>query len=156
MTISIPLWKLYYSQLQNPTIIDHLVYRLHCINHKGWLNCLIYRLEHWQFGDCEDRKKLIQSVPFDGKFKTLDDEPNTAICLLKTKPFETYTIKIEGGVKLSGADEHILFAQHDGQQDWHCINELEVGDWVYTKDGWRAVTKITKGGKEYMMDVALV
>lgn len=35
MTISIPLWKLYYSQLQNPTIIDHLVYRLHCINHKG-------------------------------------------------------------------------------------------------------------------------
>lgn len=57
----------------------------------------------------------------------------------ETKPFEIYEIYTKGGLKLTGADEHLVFDQYL-QTVW--LKDLRVGDVIQTEYGLDTITSI--------------
>lgn len=154
---TLPIYELYYYGLKNPTLSDAITYWLLKHNWKGIFDRLIYYLDNRKFGSKVSKyKKIIECVECDAPIIGGDGEKNNSFLVFRTVPYKTWKLYLEDGNMLECADEHILYADKDKQQDWHFCDELTYGDFVYTDNGWKKVLKCEKSkNKQYMYDISL-
>ena len=92
----------------------------------------------------QSEEKLIKSFQLDG-IKVLSDEGWTnATHIHLTKPFEIYKLKLENGMSLDCADEHIVFTS-GFEEKW--VKDLTVDDYVITENGLSRVVSVKRTGK---------
>ena len=92
----------------------------------------------------QSEEKLIKSFQLDG-IKVLSDEGWTnATHIHFTKPFEIYKLKLENGMSLDCADEHIVFTS-GFEEKW--VKDLTVDDYVITENGLSRVVSVKRTRK---------
>ena len=81
---------------------------------------------------------------------------NTITHVHLTKPFTIYTLYLENGLELQGADEHFVYSSCNYIETWKHIKDLTLNDYIKTKFGWSKVKQINiENHKEYMFDISI-
>ena len=78
---------------------------------------------------------------------------NTITHVHLTMPFTVYTLELENGLSLQGADEHFVYSSCNYIETWKHIHDLTTDDYVKTKFGWSRVKSVNcEKHKEFMFD----
>jgi hypothetical protein len=73
--------------------------------------------------------------------------------ILKTVPYQVWTVKTQSGLELECADDHVIFDGHFNEQ---FVKNLVLGDFIQTKNGPDLVISVTQHSrKENMFDITV-
>lgn len=89
-------------------------------------------------------EKLIKSFELSGISVANENGWTNATHIHLTKPFEIYKLKLENGLTLECADEHIVFTE-GYQEKW--VKDLTVNDYVITEYGLSKVVSVERTGQ---------
>jgi hypothetical protein len=112
---------------------------------------LIERFEyrHLQLNQFDPSKKIINTVGINTDIQVMSDTGWVGVSDIHiTQPFTEWTIETDTGKKIYAADQHIIFTDKLQQI---FIDNLEIGDYIYTQDGAERVIKIIKSSNNYSM-----
>ena len=111
-------------------------------NTMKWIIRLIYLiLEHL---NTNSEEKLIKSFKLNGISVANENGWTNANHIHLTKPFEIYKLKLENGLTLECADEHIVFTE-GYEEKW--VKDLTTNDYVITQYGSSKVVSVKRTGK---------
>jgi hypothetical protein len=108
-----------------------------------------FEYRHLQLNPSDPTKKIINTVAVNTDIQVMSDTTWVGVGDIHiTQPFTEWIVETESGKKICAADQHILFTDTLQQV---FIDELEIGDYIYTKDGAERVVKIIKNSNKYSM-----
>ena len=111
-------------------------------NTMKWIIQLIYLiLEHL---NTNSEEKLIKSFKLNGIGVANESGWTNATHIHLTKPFEIYKLKLENGLTLECADEHIVFTE-GYEEKW--VKYLTINDYVITQYGLSKVVSVERTGQ---------
>ena len=111
-------------------------------NTMKWIIRLIYLiLEHL---NTDSEEKLIKSFKLNGISVANENGWTNATHIHLTKPFEIYKLKLENGLTLECADEHIVFTE-GYEEKW--VKDLTTNDYVITQYGLSKVVSVERTGQ---------
>ena len=154
MAAQLEIYKLFYNSIENPTLLDFLLYYGHKHNINYRLQNFLYRLKYGRnySTKCIDTIQLKAPI----KVETDNGQMNTITHVHLTKPFTIYTLYLENGLELQGADEHFVYSSCNYIETWKHIKDLTLNDYIKTKFGWSKVKQINiENHKEYMFDISI-
>lgn len=156
----LPIFELYYSKIENPTLFDIFAYKLRKLDLKCKKNIffhrlikkIIYALDFKKFGKCENKDKIIESFNINGIKVESFNKTNTISKIHRTKPFEVYKLRLENGLEMECADKHLVKTS----KGWKFVADLNESDKIVTRFGFCRVESVADlGFKEYMFDVSI-
>jgi len=100
---------------------------------------LIYSLEKYELRNKDLSEKIIDTVNLNDTSVESDTGFHNVGEVHKTKPFKIWTVELENGYYLEGADEHILF---DENMKEVFIKDLNIGNYVQTDAGLQKIKNI--------------
>lgn len=107
----IALYEVYFNSIDNPTLMDFILYKCYKLNSKGILknrlNKIIFYLEKKKYG--EHKEKLIEHQDID--IQTMTNKGfRSSYDFWRTKPYNIYILKLDNGYELKCADNHLVYA----------------------------------------------
>lgn len=118
---------------------------------------LIQLIEYFEYRNLEldetdNNKKILESIPIDIKVKC-DTGFEQASYIHKTQPYRVWKLKLDNGLFLNCADNHIVY---DKNLNERFVKDLKHGDYIYTSKGISYVTSIKKSwNKVSMFDLSI-
>lgn len=105
------------------------------------------------FDQNDINKKIVETLDLEGIEIKTDTGYKPLSNIHLTQIYDQWDIELENGMKLSGADNHILFKE--GLEEVF-IKDLKVGDFILTEDGLQKIVKNKKSiFKSTMLDVTV-
>ena len=105
------------------------------------------------FDQNDINKKIIETINIDDYEIYTDTGYQPLSNIHLTQTYDHWDLELENGMKLSGADNHILFKEGLNEV---FIRDLKEGDSILTEEGPQKVTKIKKSiFKSTMLDVTV-
>lgn len=141
------IYKLYYSNIQNPTLLDIITYK--CLQ-RGF-NKIAYYIDKFRYKNVKT-KKLITQYNADNYVKDVDNIYKHISYVYKTKAFNVYQLTLQNGLYLKCADTHRVMTLNG----WKYVKDLTYNDYVSTINGYSKVQNIfILNKKEYMYDITV-
>ena len=153
MKIEIPFYEIYYYNIQKPSLIDLITYKLYKYNYYHIFDKIIYILDKFKFRKYNKNNKIIEELyAHNNLYLQSYNNYNKVIKLYRTKPFIIYKLYLENNTYISIADTHIVYTN----KGWDYIKNLNKSSYVYTKDGYIKVKKIVKtNNKQFLCDISI-
>lgn len=130
--INIPFYELYFANIDNPSILDIILYKLYKYNRFNIFNKLIYKLEKIKYKNYQliDNKKIIQDIDISNKNILVKTSTgyNKISHIYRTKPFIIYKLILVNGLELKCADTHKVYTK----SGWKYVKDLLTTDFVQT------------------------
>lgn len=175
--MNIPAYKLYFSNIKDPSLLEIIIYKLYSMNYKfrlGLLYKLIFMLETIAFtkrskiGECLTKdyiddtytqcdsypEKFIQEIKNNSLeiISGLSGHNNHSRSVLRTVPYQVYKVRLKNGMVLEAADWHLVMTA----DSWKRISDCFKYELVLTEKGWSEISEITRLNRhEYMFDLSL-
>ena len=151
--IQISFYELYYGNIQNPTLLDLITYKLYKHNKNNRFNKLIHLLDKIKFRNIKHNDKIIE----DNKNNLTDLYVKTSngysavTNLYRTKSYKVYELCLEDNIKLQCADNHLIYSSINYVESYMFIKDLTYNHYVYTEYGWKKVLYIKDLNDEQYM-----
>ena len=142
--IQISFYELYYGNIQNPTLLDLITYKLYKHNKNNRFNKLIHLLDKIKFRNIKHNDKIIE----DNKNNLTDLYVKTSngysavTNLYRTKSYKVYELCLEDNIKLQCADNHLIYSSINYVESYIFMKDLTQNHYVYTEYGWKKVLYI--------------
>lgn len=149
---NIPFYEIYYANIENPTLIDIITYKLYKYNYFHIFNKLIYILDKHKFRNKSVSDKIIEEQSI--KDLSIQDQNGFSHVenIYRTKPFYVYKLLLNNNDFLYGADNHLVYTN----LGWQYIKDLNKDIEVYTNKGFIRVKKVIKtNNKQYLCDLSI-
>ena len=156
--IQISFYELYYGNIQNPTLLDLITYKLYKHNKNNRFNKLIHLLDKIKFRKIKHNNKIIE----DNKNNLTDLYVKTSngysavTNLYRTKSYKVYELCLEDNIKLQCADNHLIYSSINYVESYIFMKDLTQNHYVYTEYGWKKVLYINElNDEQYMCDITI-
>jgi len=119
---------------------------------------LIQLIEKWEYrhmhlDENDISRKILDSIDVNNLYIETPEGFSKILQVHKTQPYKLWRVELNDGNYIEGADNHILFDNHDAQI---FIKDLRIGYYIQTKTGLSMVSRITKMPfKVSMYDIAV-
>lgn len=155
--MNIPFYEIYYANIQNPTFLDYITYKLYKYNKNNRFNKIIYWLDKIKFRHAKS-DKIIETINLSEPIyvKSELDGYNPVYQLHRTIPFIVYKLILDNGCTLDCADTHLVYSSQNYTETWKYVKDLTSNDYILTEFGWSKVKHIIQTNDiQYMCDVTV-
>lgn len=156
--IQIPFYELYYGNIQNPTLLDLITYKLYKHNKNNRFIKLIHLLDKIKFRNVKHNSKIIednQNNLAELYVKTSNGYSNITN-IYRTKSYKVFELCLDDNIKLQCADNHLIYSSINYVESYIFVKDLTQNHYVYTEYGWKKVLYIHElNNEQYMCDITI-
>lgn len=156
--IQIPFYELYYGNIQNPTLLDLITYKLYKHNKNNRFNKLIHLLDKIKFRKIKHNDKIIEDNQnnLDELYVKTSNGYSNITNIYRTKSYKVYELCLEDNLKLQCADNHLVYSSINYVESYIFVKDLTQNHYVYTEFGWKKVLYINElNDEQYMCDITI-
>ena len=156
--MNVPFYEIYYSNIENLTILDYITYKLYKYNKNNRFNKIIYWLDKIKYKKYNKSNKLIETINLKDPIyvKSELDGYNPVYQIHRTIPYIVYKLILENGCILECADNHLVYSSQNYIEQWKYVKDLTINDYILTEFGWSKVKSVTKTNDiQYMADMSV-
>lgn len=156
--IQIPFYEIYYGNLQNPSLLDLITYKLYKHNKNNRFNRLIHLLDKIKFRKIKHNNKIIEDNQnnLDELYVKTSNGYSNITNIYRTKSYKVYRLCLEDNIKLQCADNHLVYSSINYVESYMFVKDLTQDYYVYTEYGWKKVLYINElNDEQYMCDITI-
>lgn len=156
--IQIPFYELYYGNIQNPTLLDLITYKLYKHNKNNRFIKLIHLLDKIKFRNVKHNNKIIEDNQnnLDELYVKTSNGYSNITNIYRTKSYKVFELCLDDNIKLQCADNHLIYSSINYVESYIFVKDLTQNHYVYTEYGWKKVLYIHElNNEQYMCDITI-
>lgn len=156
--IQIPFYELYYGNIQNPTLLDLITYKLYKHNKNNRFIKLIHLLDKIKFRNVKHNNKIIEDNQnnLDELYVKTSNGYSNITNIYRTKSYKVFELCLDDNIKLQCADNHLIYSSINYVESYIFVKDLTQHHYVYTEYGWKKVLYIHElNNEQYMCDITI-
>lgn len=156
--IQIPFYELYYGNIQNPTLLDLITYKLYKHNKNNRFIKLIHLLDKIKFRNVKHNNKIIEDNQnnLDELYVKTSNGYSNITNIYRTKSYKVFELCLDDNIKLQCADNHLIYSSINYVESYIFVKDLTQNHYIYTEYGWKKFLYIHElNNEQYMCDITI-